>query len=350
MPTAFALAAGYSIDAVPPLATGARSFAYAINDAGVVAGAASKSPDSTSPVHAIRWTPGSAPKDLGLLPGGAISSANAINAINVVAGSANVTTVSAHGFVYVDPGPMKDIGWLPLGGLTPAFQNISANGINDRQQIVGVSPLQLGAPTFSAPMRAFLWEAGTISDLGSIDGGSSAAFAINAQGAVTGSSSTNGGTHAALWSGGTIQDLGSCTGANQARGTAINAVGHVAGTCFFPQVNGYPNGHPEFRRAFFYTAEGGILELGTLGGRKSEAFGVDASDTVVGKADVVTTSSSVVAHAFAWTQSGGMKDLNTLISSPGWVLLEARAINAKGQIAGLGTLNGVARGFVLTPK
>jgi len=131
MPTAFALAAGYSIDAVPPLATGARSFAYAINDAGVVAGAASKSPDSTSPVHAIRWTPGSAPKDLGLLPGGAISSANAINAINVVAGSANVTTVSAHGFVYVDPGPMKDIGWLPLGGLTPAFQNISANGIND---------------------------------------------------------------------------------------------------------------------------------------------------------------------------------------------------------------------------
>jgi hypothetical protein len=71
---------------------------------------------------------------------------------------------------------------------------------------------------------------------------------------------------------------------------------------------------------------------------------------VVGKADVVTTSSSVVAHAFAWTQSGGMKDLNTLISSPGWVLLEARAINAKGQIAGLGTLNGVARGFVLTPK
>jgi probable HAF family extracellular repeat protein len=245
---------------------------------------------------------------------------------------------------------MKDLGWLPLGGLNPAFQNISATGINDAAQIVGISPLQLGAPTFSAFTRAVLWQAGTIHDLGSLNDGNSAAFAINAQGVITGSSSTNSGTHAAVWNAGTIVDLGSCVGANQAKGTAINATGHVAGTCFFPQVNGYPNGHPEFRRAFFYSAEGGIRELGTLGGRKSEAFGVDANDTVVGKADVVTTSSTVVTHAFIWTSGDGMKDLNGLIDQPGWVLVEARAVNAKGQIVGLGTLNGIARGFVLTPK
>jgi probable HAF family extracellular repeat protein len=349
-PAALALAASYNIAPVPALASAGRSYAYAINDNGIVAGAASSTADTAAPVHAIRWTPGSAPKDLGLLSGGATSSAFAINGSNVVAGNANVTTVSAHGFVYVDPGPMKDLGWLPLGGLTPAFQNISATGINDSGQIVGVSPLQLGAPSYAALTRAFLWQSGAIHDLGAINDSNSAAFAINVNGAVTGSSSTNGGTHAALWNAGTIADLGSCQGANTAKGTAINATAHVAGTCFFPQVNGYPNGHPEFRRAFFYSTEGGMLELGTLGGRKSEAFGVDANDTVVGKADVVTTSTTVVSHAFAWTASGGMKDLNGLIDQPGWVLVEARAINAKGQIAGVGTFNGTARGFVLTPK
>jgi probable HAF family extracellular repeat protein len=244
---------------------------------------------------------------------------------------------------------MKDLGWLPLGGLTPAFQNISATGINDSGQIVGVSPLQLGAPSYAALTRAFVWQSGTMRDLGAIGDGSSAAFAINVNGAVTGSSSTNSGTHAALWNLGTIADLGSCQSANTAKGTAINAAAHVAGTCFFPQANGYPNGHPEFRRAFFYTPAGGLRELGTLGGAKSEAFGVDANDTVVGKADVAT-STTVVTHAFAWTASGGMKDLNGLINQSGWVLIEARAINAKGQIAGLGTFNGAARGFVLTPK
>ena len=349
-PSTLALAAGYNIDPVPGLATGAISYAYAINDNGVVAGAAGKVADPSAPVHAIRWTPGSAVQDLGLLSGGAVSRASAINANNVVAGSANVTTVSAHGFVYVDPGPMKDLGWLPLGGLTPAFQNIAATGINDSLQIVGVSPLQLGAPSFSAFNRAFLWQGGKMTDLGSIDGSNSAAFAINAKGTVTGSSSTSTGTHVALWNAGSISDLGICPSANRAQGNAINLAGHVAGTCFFPQVNGYPNGHPEFRRAFFYSTAGGLVELGTLGGSKSEAFGVDASDTVVGKADVSTTSSSVVTHAFAWTSSGGMKDLNALITQPGWVLIEARAINAKGQIAGIGTLSGVTRGFVLTPK
>ena len=45
-----------------------------------------------------------------------------------------------------------------------------------------------------------------------------------------------------------------------------------------------------------------------------------------------------------------MVDLNALLpAGSGWVLSEARAINAKGQIAGNGTLHGRPHAFLLTP-
>ncbi len=45
-----------------------------------------------------------------------------------------------------------------------------------------------------------------------------------------------------------------------------------------------------------------------------------------------------------------MIDLNTLLpSGSGWVLRRATGISAGGQIVGVGTFNGAARGFVLTP-
>jgi probable HAF family extracellular repeat protein len=56
-------------------------------------------------------------------------------------------------------------------------------------------------------------------------------------------------------------------------------------------------------------------------------------------------------HAFLWTASQGMQDLNDLIAADsGWVLINANAINASGQITGYGTKNGRNRAFLLTPK
>jgi len=40
-----------------------------------------------------------------------------------------------------------------------------------------------------------------------------------------------------------MMEIGICDGAASSRGRAINEAGDVAGWCFFPQVNGYPNGH-----------------------------------------------------------------------------------------------------------
>jgi probable HAF family extracellular repeat protein len=46
-----------------------------------------------------------------------------------------------------------------------------------------------------------------------------------------------------------------------------------------------------------------------------------------------------------------MQDLNSLIRPhSGWSLEEARAINQRGQIVGLGERNGHNRAFLLTPR
>ena len=183
-----------------------------------------------SVLHAIRWAPGSTPVDLGALSAGSASGATGINkALNVV-GSANVTSVSSHAFLYVNPGPMKDIGHLDFGGLSPNTQTVGAGGINDAGVIAGTSPLQLGAPSYSAFTRAFIWKAGKMTDLGSLGGGNSMASAINANGWVTGSTSTpTAAEHAFSWNGTTMTDIGVCAGATSSQGRAINAAGDIAG-------------------------------------------------------------------------------------------------------------------------
>jgi probable HAF family extracellular repeat protein len=138
-----------------------------------------------------------------------------------------------------------------------------------------------------------------------------------------------------------------CDGAASSQGRAINDAGDIAGWCFFPQVNGYPTGQPARRDAFLWKPGVGMRDLGSLGNRRADVLGIGADDTVVG-----FTVAATGAHvAFIARAGGAIQDLNALLpAGSGWVLTEAHAINAKGQIAGTGVLNGVVRGFVLTPS
>ena len=52
-----------------------------------------------------------------------------------------------------------------------------------------------------------------------------------------------------------------------------------------------------------------VTELGTFGGTQSIAYGVTDDGVVVGQANLTGDSA---AHAFFWTQAGGMVDLGTL--------------------------------------
>jgi len=91
-----------------------------------------------------------------------------------------------------------------------------------------------------------------------------------------------------------------------------------------------------------------IADLGTLpGGTYSIAFGINDHNQIVGYGNIRDNA----AHAMVWTSTGGMKDLNNLIAADsGWVLVNANAINALGQITGYGTKGGHNHAFLLTPS
>lgn len=63
-------------------------------------------------------------------------------------------------------------------------------------------------------------------------------------------------------------------------------------------------------------------------------------------------ATSNASHAFIWSANTGMLDLNDLIipARSGWLLIDAHAINLRGEIAGIGTINGETPAFLLIPK
>jgi probable HAF family extracellular repeat protein len=153
---------------------GSFSEAFAINDRGQVVGDSTTPGDSAD--HAFLWQNGTM-TDRGTF-GGSFSVANGINNRGQVVGYA-----ATLGDQQTDPflwqhGSMTDLG-NPLGG-TITF----ANGINNRGQVVGT------ALQGQFVEHAVLWQDGTATDLGTLGGQLSEAFAINSSGVVLGDSTT----------------------------------------------------------------------------------------------------------------------------------------------------------------
>jgi probable HAF family extracellular repeat protein len=99
---------------------------------------------------------------------------------------------------------MEDLG--TLGG-----NNGSANWINDRGEVTGSADLP-----GSQAHHAFLWKAGTMTDLGAVSGDPcSVATAINSSGQIVGTSTDcSHSLHAFLWEDGSMIDLNSFLTAN----------------------------------------------------------------------------------------------------------------------------------------
>src|ERR1700722_13714272 len=115
----------------------------------------------------------------------------------------------------------------------------------------------------------------SVTDLGTLGGGTSKGYGINASGRVTGEAVTAGGVfHAFLYTPGSgMTDLGTL-GGGSSTGYAINASGQVTGMAV--TANGALH-------AFLYTPGSGMTDLGTLGGGESKGYGINASGQVTGE-------------------------------------------------------------------
>lgn len=294
---------------------GGSGFGIHINDAGQVAGFIGE----LSKEHAAVYD-GGIWVDLGTLPGGSESFARSLNNLGQVVGRASLPNylfkTVRHAFLY-DGTQMIDIN--PFGGLLS-----EAMAINDAGMIAGVGS------TTDGPSHGFLYDHGTITDLGVI--ADSLIQGINASGQVVG-----GGLHghAYLYSSGGSTDLGTLGGLG-CRANAINDTGLIAG--YSDLADGTQHG--------FVYQNGVMSDMGTLpGGANSWASDVNNRGEVVGWSDVPggTTHGTVFVD-------GVLEDLNDLlVPGSGWVVTNAYGTNDLGQIVVQGRDASGFSTLVLTP-
>ena len=262
--------------------------AFAVNDAGIVAGEL----DEPERRVAMRWASRTdeAPSRLDLEPG-IDSVASAINADGVIA--ATLTRRGVDSALRWVSGPTAR--FLPVVGAPPQTSS-RALFINGRGEIAGLMTVA-GA----APHAAFWRPDDSVVDLGTLGGGESSPAGLNEAGQVAGRAQTApGDLHAFLWSEATgMRDLGTLGGPTSAA-NGLNASGWVVGTADTPAP----------AAVAFLWRDGAMRALGTLGGRASAAAAVNASGLVGGNSE----TSTGVQHAFVWTEAAGMVDLNTVVS------------------------------------
>jgi probable HAF family extracellular repeat protein len=239
-------------------------------------------------------------------------------------------------------------------GALPGFNSSFAFWVSNSGHVVGVSENGIDPLTGFRALEAVLWgKDGSITDLGTLGGNQSNAFAVNNLGQVAGAalntipdlytpnfilgSSATTQAHAFRWTKSQgMQDLGTLGGADSAA-FYINDSGQIAGFSFTDSTvnptTGLPTLHP------FLWENGKMTDLGTLGGTFAGPFTIESFGGLNNRGEVVGTSNlagDVIAHPFLWTKSEGMKDLGTL----GGTLAFATWINDAGEVVGLsGTLD-----------
>jgi probable HAF family extracellular repeat protein len=225
---------------------GEYSSAFAINDAGQVAGAS----NIGSAIVPFMWKPVGGLQRIPLLRGDKCGQAFGINTNGHVTGYSSGPN-GAKAFLWMPKIGIRNLGSLPGGSYS------RARAVNDSDEVVGTSGSSAGD-------RAVLWtKAGNVRDLGTLPGDtSSEAVAINNPGDVVGSSKGPGGLRAFLWTQANgMQDLGVLPGANVSRALDINDLGYVVGS----SSSSFND------RAFIWTKQTGMTDLNSAA---SAALGV----------------------------------------------------------------------------
>jgi len=218
-----------------------QSEAMCINDAGVVFGASHYTDVNPFWWHAFRWVDvngngQSDPNemvDLGTL-GGLSSWANAINNRGVIAGASNTATGELHAVTYTDSAGMVDLGTF-VGCNWSVTNDISYSGI-----VVGSALYEYVYPYDR--IHACMWINGQINDLGTLGGTQSAAWAINDKGVIVGESMIVGDAifHAFVYDSAASNqmiDIGAVEPNASSYAYAINNYGVIVGEQVLSSIN-----------------------------------------------------------------------------------------------------------------
>ena len=294
------------------------SAAFAINNRDQVTGYVAVG----SQIHGFYYSAGVI-QDMGVLPGGTFSVGSAINNAGTAVGY-STTSSQNRGFRF-SGGTLLSIG-VPPGG-----SGSQAGAINSRGDIAGIA----GFPgsTFD---RAYIKSGGAWTNLGLLPGDQySSARGLNDLGQAVGESNDNSGgvvkKRAFLWSGGVMTDLGTPLGGWRYSGAGINNSGVAIGDYELASLD-----------------RGWVLDNGVM----SDIPLLPGASTLLPRD--INNAGQIVGgsggRGFLY-DDGVIVDLNTLLDSTGagWTLGMATGINEYGHICGMGTFNGEARGYLLTP-
>jgi len=268
---------------------------------------------------------------LGTLSGGMDSYALGISGGTVVG---YATTGPAgdhlHGFVWTAQTGMQDLIDDTITG-DPTVVSV-ATALNASGLIVGFA-------ADAGTIKPFMWQAGHFQMLPTLGGANGDATMVNAAGIIVGESQTaTQETHATMWIMGFPIDLNP-HGAQLSAAKAMNSQADVAGDAWFP--TGF--------HAFRWTVQGGAEDLGTLPNHIiSHARGMNDAGMIVG-VSIAPGEDPPPALAVRWTLEQGIEALDTLLSTPGWTLYDAIAVNNAGAILAYGTVNGQDHAVLVVP-
>lgn len=323
------------------LGNNASSSALAINNVGHVAGWYSLS--GLDNRQAFLYG-GGVMQDLGVTLAGSTDRATALSDPQGVTGRYYVVgDMGRFNGAAAKPGFIQSRNNLNLLSVTttaivaPASNFVSVYGVNAQGLAVGA----LITPNNTS--SAFLRDAA--GELRALNPGSgvSWAHAINSAGQVAGAAAAvpNGGVSAAIFESGGVRDLGTL-GGRFSEATAINARGWAVG---MSQVAGSDNFHAFDYRNGVMTRIAENLESGTA----SRATGINMSGQVVGVMNWLSTA-IVSEQGFIYSSSGGARNLNSYVTNlggTGTFIQRANGINDLGQIA---ADTGAGLGVLLTPE
>lgn len=230
-------------------------------------------------------------------------------------------------------------------GVLPPFSDSHARDVNNKGEVTGV--LTLGADT----LRAFIWLPEPayglpegMNDLGILGEGYgySSGGAINDCGQVVGSTSSSSGSRAFLWESGRMTDLGSLAGDPTVLSSArdINNAGWICGQSGVadPPFHSHAflcrvacRSTVEHERCY-------MQDLGTFGGGSCGANAINEKNQIVGAAQL---PDSLERHPFFIEPTGpGLVDLGVLPES---FMTSAVAINDRGVVIGWMSAKGKER-------